>query len=180
MMAPFNMEVTIMKRHLFNSLAAAALLAGALPAQAEGHFVPAAMANALSGIPVSLVQGIKASGPQGMPISTKFEIENGALQLSVYTMNRDQFSEVIVDHKTGAVEKSTAITAGEDLKDAGAQGAAMSKAKVSLETAIGTAEGSNAGYRAVSAIPSIDGGRPVATILLMKGVDTKSVTEKLD
>jgi hypothetical protein len=168
------------KRHLFISLAAAAVLSGALPAQAEGDFDPAALAKALTGAQVSLIQGIKASGPQGMPISAKFEIENGALQLSVYTMNRDQFSEVIVDRKTGAVEKSTAITAGEDLKDAGAQGAAMSKAKVSLEAAVGTAEGSNAGYRAVSAIPSIDGGRPVATILLMKGTDAKKVTEKLD
>jgi hypothetical protein len=180
MVAPFNMEVTIVKRHLFISLAAAALLSSALPAWAEGDFDSAAMAKALSGTSVSIVQGIKASGPQGMPISIKFEIENGALQLSVYTMNRDQFSEVIVDHKTGAVDSSTAITAGEDLKDAGAQGAAMSTAKVSLETAVGIAEGSNSGYRAVSAIPSIDGGRPVATIVLMKGADTKRVSEKLD
>jgi hypothetical protein len=174
------MEVTIVKRHMFTSLAAAALLLGVLPARAEGDFDPAAMAKAMSGTSVSLVQGIKASGPQGMPISAKFEIENGSLQLSVYTMNRDQFSEVIVDHKMGAVDKSTAITAGEDLKDASAQGAAMSKAKVSLEAAVGTAEGSNVGYRAVSAIPSIDGGRPVAMIVLMKGVDTKKVTQKLD
>src|SRR3954469_10283290 len=165
---------------MFASFAAVALLSSALPVWAEGDFDPAAMAKALSGTSVSLVQGMKASERQGMPISAKFEIENGALQLSVYTMNRDQFSEVIVDHKTGAVDKSAAITAGEDLKDAGAQGSAMSKAKASLETAVGAAEGSNSGYRAVSAIPSMDGGRPVATILLMKGADTKKVTEKLD
>jgi hypothetical protein len=169
-----------MRRHLFTTLATTAFILGALPAWAEGDLDPAAMAKALSGASVSLAQGMKASEPQGMPISAKFEIEHAALQLSVYTMKRDQFSEVIVDHKTGAVGKSEPITAGEDLKDAGAQGVAMSKAKVSLQAAVANAEGVNAGYRAMSAIPSIDGGRPIATILPMKGTDTKKVTEKLD
>ena len=91
--------------------------------RAEGDFDPAAMANALSGTPVFARPGNESQRPQGVPISTKYEIEDGKLQLSVYTMNRDQFSEVIVDHKTGAIDKSAAITRGEDLKDAGAQGA---------------------------------------------------------
>jgi hypothetical protein len=115
-----------------------------------------------------------------MPISAKYEIEHDALQLSVYTMNRDQFSEVIVDYKTGAIDNSAAITAGEDLKDAGIQGAVMSKAKVSLEAAVREAQDSNPGYRAVSAFPSLEVGRPVATVLLMKGQEVKKVTAKLD
>ena len=138
------------------------------------------MAKALGDANVPLEQAMKASEQHGKPISAKYEIEDNALQLSVYTMNREQFTEVIVDHKTGAVAKSIPITSGEDLKDAGAQSQAMSKAKVSLEAAVHNAEGANAGYRAVSAVPSVEGGRRVATIQLMKGEDLKKVIEKLD
>jgi len=95
-------------------------------------------------------------------------------------MNRDQFSEVIVDHKTGMVDTSVPITSGEDLKEAGAQGLAMTKAQVSLDAVVRDAEGANAGYRAVSAIPSLDGGRPVVTVTLMKGGELKKVIQKLD
>jgi hypothetical protein len=42
------------------------------------------------------------------------------------------------------------------------------------------AVGANAGYRAVSVTPSLDGGQPVATVVLMKGQDVKTVTRKLD
>jgi len=59
---------------------------------------------------VSLDQGLKASEREGKPISGKFEIADGALQLSVYTMKGDQFAEVIVDHKSGSVKKSEPIT----------------------------------------------------------------------
>ena len=52
--------------------------------------------------------------------------------------------------------------------------------KVALATAVYNAEQANTGYRAVSAIPSIEAGRPVATVLLMKGEDLKKITEKLD
>jgi len=40
-----------------------------------------------------------ASAHEGKPISAKFEIEDGKLQLSVYTAKGDTFSEVVVDHK---------------------------------------------------------------------------------
>ena len=72
------------------------------------------------------------------------------------------------------------ITDADDLKAAQAQAAAMAKAKVTLDVATDTAVKGNAGYRAVSVVPTLDGGRPVAVVILMKGEDVKKVTEKLD
>jgi hypothetical protein len=56
----------------------------------------------------------------------------------------------------------------------------MSKAKRSLDRAVQAAIGANAGYRAVSVMPSLVGGHPVATVVLMKGQDLKKVMQKLD
>ena len=64
------------------------------------------LAEALESVKVSLDDGLRASEAQGTPISGKFEIEDGKLQLSVYTMKDDKFFEVIVDHKTGKVLKT--------------------------------------------------------------------------
>ena len=169
----------MLKRQFLAGLALGAA-AFAAPAWAEGDADLAALAKALPAASVSLEQGMKAGERQGAPISAKYEIENGKLQLSVYTMNRDQFSEVIVDHKSGTIDKSEAITSGGDLKAAAAQGAAMSKAKIPLVDAVQSAVAANAGYRAVSAEPSMEGGHPVATVVLMKGEDVKKVTQKLD
>lgn len=83
----------------------------------------AELANALRGVTVSLEQGLSAATSSGTPISGKFEVEDGKLQLSVYTMKGDQFSEVIVDHKTGRVGKTEKIEEGEDLAAAKSQSA---------------------------------------------------------
>jgi hypothetical protein len=95
-------------------------------------------------------------------------------------MKGAQFSEVIVDHKSGAIKKSEPITDAGDMKAAQAQSAAMAKAKLALDAAVDSAVKANAGYRAVSIVPVLDGGRPVAAVVLMKGPDVKKVTEKLD
>jgi len=100
--------------------------------------------------------------------------------LSVYTMKGDQFSEVIVDHKTGAIKKAEKITDADDLKNAKEQSQAMANVKLSLEEAVADATKANSGYRAVSVVPTLDAGKPVANITLMKGADVKKVTEKLD
>jgi hypothetical protein len=81
----------------------------------------AELAKALKGVKTSLEKGLSASESQGKPISGKFELEDGKLQLSVYTMKGDKFSEVIIDHKTGKVAKTEAITGGKDLTAAKAQ-----------------------------------------------------------
>ena len=170
-----------MRQNLIFSIAAAAALLLAGPSSwAEEEMNPAAMAKALPEASVMLDQGLKASARDGTPISAKYEIEHGALQLSVYTMKGAQFSEVIVDHKSGAIKKLEPITDAGDMKAARTQSAAMTRAKLALDAAVDSAVKANAGYRAVSVVPALDGGRPVAAVVLMKGQDVKKVTEKLD
>src|SRR3989475_3048069 len=140
----------------------------------------AELAKALKGVKVSLEKGLSASEPQGKPISGKFEVEDGKLQLSVYTMKGDKFSEVIVDHKTGKAAKAEAITGGEDLTAAKAQSGAMAKAKLSLQASTEKAVKANKGFRAVSVTPSLKDGHPVAEVTLVKGDEFKTASEKLD
>ena len=107
-------------------------------------------------------------------------MEHGHVQLSVYTMKGDKFSEVIVDHKTGKIAKAEPITGGDDLTAAKAQSEAMAKAKRSLNAAADEAVKENKGYRAVSATPALKDGHPVADVTLVKGTAWKTVSEKLD
>src|SRR5262249_37741226 len=117
---------------ILSIVAAGAMFAGA-SSWAEEQTNLAELAQALPQATVSLAHGMRVSEGQGNPISAKFEIENGSLQLSVYTMNRDRFIEVFVDHWSGAIDRSEPITEDDDLKAAGEQGAAMAKAKVKLD-----------------------------------------------
>ena len=150
-------------------------------ARAEEAKDQAALAKALAAAKVSLEKALSASQREGKPISGKFEIgDDGKLQLSVYTAKGEAFSEVIVDHATGKVEKAEAITSGEDLEAAKAQIAAMAKARLGLDKAVSKAVYANRGYRAVSVFPSLKDGHPVAEITLYKGEDWKTVTENLD
>src|SRR5262249_9350942 len=116
----------------------------------------------------------------GKPISAKFEIEDGKLQLSVYTLKGKDFDEVVEDPKTGAVAKVEKITDADDLKEAGAQKSAMAKAKVSLLSATDKAVQANKGFRAVSVVPEMKGGHPVAEVTLLQGSTLKKVEQKLD
>lgn len=165
---------------LLGITAVCALLLGGLPIQAEEEMNPAAMAKALQQASLPLEKATKLNEREGKPISAKYEIEHGALQLSVYTLKGDKFSELIIDHSTGAVAKEEVITDADDLKAAQAQKAAMAKAKTPIDVATENAVKANAGYRAVSVIPKLDGDRPVADVTLMKGEDVKKVTQKLD
>lgn len=124
--------------------------------------------------------GLKASEREGKPISGKFEIEDGKLQLSVYTMKEDGFIEVVADPKTGAIAKAEKVTDSDDLKAATEQKAAMAKSTVSLLDAADAATRANAGVRAVSIYPQLQDGHPVAEVTLLQGTVVKSVTEKLD
>jgi len=114
----------------------------------------AELAKALRDAKIPLQRGLTASAKEGKPISAKYEVEDGKLQLSVYTMKGgDKFSEVIVDHKTGKVAKAEPITNADDLAHAKAQSEAMAKAK---------------------------DGHPVADVTLVKGEEWKTVSERLD
>ena len=81
----------------------------------------AALAAAMKDATATLQGGLKASEPQGTPISAKFEIDDGKLQLSVYTMKGDGFTEVVADPKTGAIAEAEKITDADDLKAAESQ-----------------------------------------------------------
>jgi hypothetical protein len=140
----------------------------------------AELAKALKDAKISLQRGLTASAKEGKPISGKYEVEHGQLQLSVYTMKGDAFSEVIVDHKTGKVVKTEAISGGDDLTAAKAQREAMAKAQRSLDAAASGAVKENKGYRAVSVMPALKDGHPVADVTLVKGSEWKTVSEKLD
>ena len=95
-------------------------------------------------------------------------------------MKGDQFAEVLIDHKSGSIKKSEPITDSDDLKEAKEQGEAMAKAKLPLAAAVASAVKASNGFRAVSAVPMLDSGHPVASVTLMKGEEVKKVTEKLD
>ena len=65
------------------------------------------LARALQGAWLPLESGLAVSSREGTPISAKYEIDDGAFQLSVYTVRTgtpsgDSFTEVIVDHDAGS------------------------------------------------------------------------------
>ncbi len=155
----------------------AATLASAQPHDDKER---AELAKALTNARISLQQGVTASVKEGKPISAKYEVEEGKLQLSVYTMKADSFSEVIVDHKTGKVAKAEPITKTDDLKAAKAQSEAMAKAKRALDAAASAAVKENTGFRPVSVMPAMKDEHPVADVTLLKGTEWKTVTQKLD
>ena len=115
----------------------------------------AELAKALTGAKVTLHSGLQTSASQGKPILAKSEVEDGKLQLSIYTMKGDGFSEVVINPASGKVDKAETITDKEDLVHATAQKAAMDKAKITLLAAADKALKSNNGYRAVSILPQM-------------------------
>ena len=153
--------------------------AAGVSAWAEGGD-EAALAAAMKNASATLQGGLKASEAQGTPISAKFEIEDGKLQLSVYTMKGSDFMEVVADPNTGTIAKAEKITDARDLKEAAEQKAAVAKAKVPLLTATETAVNANAGSRAVSVVPELKNGQATAEVTLLQGTSFKKVTEKLD
>jgi hypothetical protein len=144
----------------------------------------AELASALSDVKVSLQQGFTASEREGQPISGKFEVDNGKLQLSVYTAKEGNFFEVIVDHMTGSVAKVEPITEGEDLTHAKAQKAAMDRAKIKLSDAAikakGQAKGEATDVLVVSAVPELKDDHPVVAVVLLQGKKFFTASEPLD
>ena len=144
----------------------------------------AELANALSEAKVSLQQGLAASESEGQPISGKFEMDEGKLQLSIYTAKEGKFFEVIVDHMTGNITKVEPITEGEDLIHAKSQKASMDRAKVKLADAAtkakGQAKGEAADVVVVSAIPELKDDRPEAMVVLLQGKKFSTASERLD
>jgi hypothetical protein len=107
-------------------------------------------------------------------------MDDGKLQLSIYTMKDGKFFEVIVDHKTGKVAKAEPITGGDDLTAAKAQAEAMAKAKSSLHIVASKAVADNSGSQAVSITPSLKEGHPVAEVILVKNDHFNKISSPLD
>jgi hypothetical protein len=173
-----------MKRIAFAGLAAAVCLT--LPMVGvraqdddDDEYNPAALSKALTGVTVTLQQGMAAAQASGTVLSAKFEVEDSRLQLSVYTMKGDKFFEVIVDHKTGKVSKTEPITEGEDLAAAKKQAEAMAKGNLSLRDTVAKAEKANAGFKAVAVAAGMDDGVAQAHVSLLKGAESKEIREKL-
>ena len=140
----------------------------------------AALAAALKTAKATLQGALSASKAQGTPISAKFEIEDGKLQLVIYTMKGNDFMEVVADPRTGAIAKAQEITDAIDLNEATEQKAAVAKAKVPLLAAADAAVNANSGSRAVSIVPELKNGQASAEVTLLTGNTFKRVTEKLD
>ena len=160
--------------------AGAALLATSA-AHAQATKAQAAVAAALrGGNHVALAAAIETASAAGTPISARYEVEDGKLQLSVFIQKGGAFSEVFVDHMTGKVAKTDKITGGDDMKEAKAENRAFAKAKSTLVSAVQRALAENPGYTAVEASPVLQGAHAVADITLMKDGRFKDVTEPLD
>ncbi len=140
----------------------------------------AKLAKAVADAKVSLEQGLSASAQVAKPISAKFEIEDGELQLSVYTAKGDTFSEVLVDLSTGKVARTEPTTSGQDFTTAKAQSEVMAKAKQPLRVTLATVLKGNPGFRGVSIFPALKDGHPIAEVTITKGNEWKTVSEKLD
>jgi hypothetical protein len=138
------------------------------------------LAEAVKSAKVSLETGLRASEREGKPISGKYELEDGKLQLSVYTDKAGKFYEVVIDHTTGKIAKTEEITSGDDLKAAKEQSAAMAHAKRSLRKAVAAAQKAHKGFRALRVVPEVKASHSVATITLGKDRETVTATEKLD
>jgi hypothetical protein len=181
-------EARHMKRIVTIAVVTCSLLAvipGRVPAQPSSVTGRDALARALVGAWLPLESGLVLSSTVGTPISAKYEIEDGVLQLSVYTLKADtfsgdSFSEVVVDFSAGMIARSDVLTDGEDLSAAQSQKAAMTGAKRSLGAATADAVNANPGYRAVSTTPSLNGGHPVVEVILLRGTDWKVVSAPLD
>jgi hypothetical protein len=188
------MEVRVTRRRIMiGAIVGSAVLGVAALVGVAGHYAilndddddeedegRAAVARAIRFAKVSLQQGLTISEQEGQPISGKFEIDRGTFQLSVYTAKDGKFSEVLVDYSSGNVAKVEPITTGDDLVAAQSRSAAMAKAKISLRQAVEKALGEATGFRALSAVPNLQDGRAVASVLLLKGEEFRIVDQALE
>ena len=172
-----------------SAIAVAAVLAatslGIPPATSAGPGgSDAALADALERVEVSLERGLAASSREGTPISAKYELleddDADELRISVYTTRGGSFAKVIIDCMTGKIAAVVPIAYGEELAAAERQSKAMAQAKRSLEAATVQAVSAHSGYRAMSARPDLQDGRPLAKVILVDGSVWKTVYETLD
>lgn len=152
-------------------------LGTALAEDVQDH---AALAAALQHVKGgTLENGLKASERIGKPISAKFALEDGTLQLSLWIAREDGFAEFVLYPAIRSVTEIFDFRDTNKLKVATAQKLAMDKATLSLLSATENAVKANGGFRAVSAYPVLEEGDPIAVVTLLGADAFKIVTEKL-
>ena len=125
-----------MTRNLVIGLAAAvSLVAVSLSSRADDEFL-ATVIRELPQATVSLQQAVETSQSEGNPISAEFDVEDGELQISVYTSQGDHFDEVTIDPKSGSIENAKPLSDAKEIGDAQAQSAALGKSKLPLSWAM--------------------------------------------
>jgi len=138
------------------------------------------LAPVVAGAQVTLEQGLATSKKNGKPVSAKFEIENGKPQLSIYTVkDGSKYFEVIVDHSSGEIAKADPIAGGDDLTAAKKQNDGLFRATRELREAVKEAKRDNPGYLAVSVWSEMKDSHSIATVMLVKDNDWKTVVNDL-
>src|ERR1700722_6302768 len=84
----------------------------------EAKELDPALRAAIADSAMTLQKGLAASEQKGKPISAKFEISDGKIQISVYNATADGFIETAIDPKTGAVIEAESIDDADDLANA--------------------------------------------------------------
>lgn len=132
---------------------------------------------------ITLDQGIKTAAGGGKAVSAQYEVdEDAGFQLSVFVSKGSgaaDVHEVIVNYTTGAIKSDEKLTDPDDIKDAGRQLAVMAKAGKTLDQVADDAAKANPGYVVVRVVPKLSGDQATAQVTLLKGSETKKVTEKL-
>jgi len=168
---------------MLQTLRAALMLAAvgfSTAAMAEDIKDHKALAAALEHVKGTLEDGLKASERIGKPISAKFTLEDGTLQLSFRIAKEDGFAELILYPALRTFSENFDFRDPDKLKAATAQKLAMDRARVSLLSATEKAVKANRGFRAVSAYPVLEEGDPVAVVTLLGAGAYKIAMEKLD
>ena len=123
-----------------------------------------------------VIAGAKVTLEQGLATSKK----NGKPQLSIYTVkDGSKYFEVIVDHSSGEIAKVDPITGGDDLTAAKKQNDGLFRATRELREAIKEAKRDNPGYLAVSVWSEMKDSHSIASVMLVKDNDWKTVVNDL-
>lgn len=81
---------------------------------------------------------------------------------------------------TGKVLRAEPITEGDDLTAAKEQNAAMANVKTSLQAAVDKTIAESANTRAVSIVPNMKDGHPIASIDVLTYNQVKAIQQPLD
>jgi hypothetical protein len=146
------------------------ITAGATPAAAgdrDEQPDPVALWAALEDAGTALEAGLIAAEQRGRPVSARFDMEDGDLELVVDIATDDGLYQMAVDPNIAAVLWAERISSSDDLADATAQKAAIERAKLSLLSVVQQTLREHQVARAVDVTPELRDGHPVAVITLL-------------